>query len=70
MPEKITKTELAQKLGISRPTLDKYLLYGFPQKVTDQVNGEVEAFEENLANRIADKILDRMSQRERLMKSE
>lgn len=33
--DKITKTELAAKLGISRPTLDKYLNEGFPSKITD-----------------------------------
>lgn len=36
MVEKITKTELAAKLGISRPTLDKYLRDGFPDKVKDK----------------------------------
>lgn len=30
MNEKITKTDLAKKLGISRPTLDRYLERGFP----------------------------------------
>lgn len=33
--EKLTKTELAEMLGISRPTLDKYLRSGFPNKITD-----------------------------------
>ena len=33
--EKLTKTELANKLGISRPTLDTYLKNGFPNKITD-----------------------------------
>ena len=33
--EKLTKTELAKKLGISRPTLDTYLKNGFPNKITD-----------------------------------
>ena len=33
--EKLTKTELAEMLGISRPTLDKYLRNGFPNKITD-----------------------------------
>ena len=33
--EKLTKTELANKLGISRPTLDTYLKNGFPSKITD-----------------------------------
>ena len=33
--EKLTKTELANKLGISRPTLDTYLRNGFPNKITD-----------------------------------
>ena len=33
--EKLTKTELADKLGISRPTLDTYLKNGFPNKITD-----------------------------------
>ena len=31
--EKLTKTELANKLGISRPTLDTYLKNGFPNKI-------------------------------------
>ena len=30
--EKLTKVELAKKMGISRPTLDKYLREGFPQQ--------------------------------------
>ena len=40
--EKLTKTELANKLGISRPTLDTYLRNGFPNKITDtfQKDGE------------------------------
>ena len=33
--EKLTKTELAEMLGVSRPTLDKYLRNGFPNKITD-----------------------------------
>ena len=33
MSEKLTKKELAEKLGISRPTLDKYLIEGFPNKI-------------------------------------
>ena len=33
--DKLTKTELAEMLGISRPTLDKYLREGFPNKITD-----------------------------------
>lgn len=28
--EKLTKEKLSKLLGISRPTLDKYLKYGFP----------------------------------------
>lgn len=35
--EKLTKTELAKKLGISRPTLDTYLKNGFPNKITDTI---------------------------------
>lgn len=34
MSERITKKELAEKLNISRPTLDKYLENGFPTKIT------------------------------------
>lgn len=30
MAEKLTKEKLSRLLGISRPTLDKYLKYGFP----------------------------------------
>ena len=33
--EKLTKTELANKLGISRPTLDTYLKNGLPNKIKD-----------------------------------
>ena len=33
--EKLTKTELAKKLCISRPTLDTYLKNCFPNKITD-----------------------------------
>ena len=35
MSERITKKELAEKLNISRPTLDKYLADGFPTKITN-----------------------------------
>ena len=35
MSEKLTKKELAEKLGISRPTLDKYLIDGFPKKIKE-----------------------------------
>ena len=35
--EKLTKVELAKKMGISRPTLDKYLREGFPQQSDEQV---------------------------------
>ena len=34
--EKLTKVELAKKMGISRPTLDKYLREGFPQQSDEQ----------------------------------
>lgn len=34
--EKLTKVELARKMGISRPTLDKYLKEGFPKKESEQ----------------------------------
>ena len=34
--EKLTKVELAKKMGISRPTLDKYLREGFPQQGDEQ----------------------------------
>lgn len=37
MSEKLTKKELAEKLGISRPTLDKYLEEGFPCKMTNKI---------------------------------
>lgn len=30
--EKLTKSSLAKAMGISRPTLDKYLREGFPKK--------------------------------------
>ena len=36
--EKLTKTELAKKMGISRPTLDKYLKEGFPMVNKDNIN--------------------------------
>ena len=35
MSERITKKEVAEKLNISRPTLDKYLADGFPTKITN-----------------------------------
>lgn len=34
--EKLTKVELARKMGISRPTLDKYLKDGFPKMESEQ----------------------------------
>lgn len=34
--EKLTKVELARKMGISRPTLDKYLREGFPKQGDEQ----------------------------------
>ena len=34
--EKLTKVELARKMGISRPTLDKYLKEGFPKMESEQ----------------------------------
>ena len=34
--EKLTKVELARKMGISRPTLDKYLKEGFPKIESEQ----------------------------------
>ena len=37
MSEKINKTYLAKALGISRPTLDKYLINGFPKKIKENV---------------------------------
>jgi len=42
MTDKLTKTELAAKLGISRPTLDKYLSEGFPKKITDSFADDIE----------------------------
>ena len=35
--EQITKKDLAEALGISRPTLDTYLKEGFPSKITDPI---------------------------------
>lgn len=35
--ERITKAELAEKMNISRPTLDKYLKEGFPKKITSNI---------------------------------
>ena len=34
--EKLTKSSLAKALGISRPTLDKYLKDGFPKMKSEQ----------------------------------
>ena len=34
--EKLTKVVLARKMGISRPTLDKYLKEGFPKMESEQ----------------------------------
>ena len=33
----LSKKELAEKLGISRPSLDKYLVEGFPSKIIKSV---------------------------------
>ena len=33
----LSKKELAEKLGISRPSLDKYLVEGFPSKIKKSV---------------------------------
>ena len=35
MKDKLTKQRLSELLGISRPTLDKYLKEGFPIKYTN-----------------------------------
>ena len=35
--EKLTKNTLARQLGISRPTLDKYLQDGFPKKIKENL---------------------------------
>ena len=40
--EKLTKTELADKLGISRPTLDTYLKNGLPNKIKDNLQEDDE----------------------------
>lgn len=34
--EKLTKSSLAKAMGISRPTLDKYLKDGFPKMKSEQ----------------------------------
>ena len=34
--EKLTKSSLAKAMGISRPTLDKYLKEGFPKIESEQ----------------------------------
>ena len=34
--EKLTKSSLAKAMGISRPTLDKYLKEGFPKMESEQ----------------------------------
>ena len=33
----LSKKELAEKLGISRPSLDRYLVEGFPSKIKKSV---------------------------------
>lgn len=42
--EKLTKNSLAKQLGISRPTLDRYLEEGFPTKMKENLiyNGNQE----------------------------
>lgn len=42
MCEQLTKKGLALKLGISRPTLDKYLENGFPDKIIQSMQLPVE----------------------------
>lgn len=37
MANEINKKDLAKMLGISRPSLDKYLAEGFPTKITDLI---------------------------------
>lgn len=37
MAIKLTKDNLAKQLGISRPTLDKYLENGFPSPITENL---------------------------------
>ena len=39
--DKFTKKELAEKLGISRPTLDTYLENGFPDKIKDRIKNPI-----------------------------
>ena len=39
--EQFTKKELAEKLGISRPTLDTYWENGFPDKIKDRIKNPI-----------------------------
>ena len=36
--DKLTKSAIAEKLGISRPTLDTYLKNGLPKKIIEHTN--------------------------------
>lgn len=42
MAIKLTKDNLAKQLGISRPTLDKYLDNGFPTSITEKLQNDSE----------------------------
>lgn len=53
--EKITKTKMAEMLGISRPTLDTYLKYGLPKKVKELDLTDYEAIEIEIVHLEANK---------------
>lgn len=48
MAKELNKMELAKMLGITRPTLDKYLESGFPKKITDKFANIEEEFKEDI----------------------
>lgn len=52
--EKLTKSSLAKALGISRPTLDKYLKEGFPriESIIHNNKAELERKKIELENKI------------------
>lgn len=48
MAKELSKAKLAEMLGITRPTLDKYLEVGFPKKITDKFANIEEEFKEDI----------------------
>lgn len=51
MAKELNKMDLAKMLGISRPTLDRYLENGFPTKITNKFIGIEEDINEDIEYR-------------------